>query len=118
MLRRSDNSHGSNIHLTPYTFHSDCSVRFGQWGKNPAQAEAVRSFASFGRFSVKLLRVQTDRTVQQQDGGWLVTNGTEDLDTSWLVCSKTSQEIVSYWLLGGDASGLLWRCFKYDELPL
>lgn len=34
------------------------------------------------------------------------------------VCSKTSQEIVSYWLLGGDASGLLWRCLEYDELPL
>lgn len=32
--------------------------------------------------------------------------------------SNTSQEIVGYWLLGGDASGLLWRCFKYDELPL
>lgn len=53
-LRRSDNSHGSDIHLTPYTVHSDSSVRFGQWGKNPAQAEAVRSFTSFGRLSVKL----------------------------------------------------------------
>lgn len=34
------------------------------------------------------------------------------------VRSKTSQEIVGYWLLGRDASGLLWRRLKYDELPL
>lgn len=34
------------------------------------------------------------------------------------VCSNTSQEIVGYWLLGGDASGLLWRRLEYDELPL
>lgn len=32
--------------------------------------------------------------------------------------SKTSQEIVGYWLLGGDTSGLLWCCLKYDKLPL
>lgn len=87
-LRRSDNSHGSDIHLTPYTFHSDCSVRFGQWGKNPAQAEAVRSFTSFGRLSVKLRWVQADRTVQQQDGGWLVRNGSGDFDTSWLSAQR------------------------------
>lgn len=34
------------------------------------------------------------------------------------VCSKTSQEIVSYWLLGGDAPGLLRCCLEYDELSL
>lgn len=44
-------------------------------------------------------------------------NGTGDFDTSWL-SAQTSQKIVGYWLLGGDASGLLWRCLKYDELPL
>lgn len=52
-LRRSDNSHGPSIHRALDTFHSDCSVRLGQWGKNPAlQAEAIWSFAGFGRFSV------------------------------------------------------------------
>lgn len=34
------------------------------------------------------------------------------------VCSETSQEVVSYWLLGGNTPGFLWRCFKYDEFPL
>lgn len=34
------------------------------------------------------------------------------------VCWRTSQEIVSYWLLGGDAPGLLRRRFEYDEFPL
>lgn len=31
---------------------------------------------------------------------------------------EISQEVVGYWLLGGDASGFLWRRLEYDELPL
>lgn len=52
-------------------------------------------------FSVKLQNVQTDRT-----------------DHNMAVSAVTSEEIVGHWLLGGDASGLLWSSFKDDELPL
>lgn len=41
------------VSTSPHTYHSDCSVRFRQYGKNPAlRGEAVQSFTGFGRFSV------------------------------------------------------------------
>lgn len=81
------------------------------------QDEAVRSFAGSGRFCLTAL------SSDWQNGpaaGWRVAG------VKWYwrfqhimaVLSKTSQEIVGYWLFGGDASGLLWSCLKYDELAL
>lgn len=109
-----------------HAFHSDRSLRRGQRIgiklkkiKEKSFFRVVPNLTRFGRFfPSRLLRLKTDRTVQQRDGGWLVRNGTGDVDAWWLPRSGTSQEIVGYWLLGGDASGLLRRRFKYNELPL
>lgn len=77
----------STSSLTPYTATalSDLGSVVKKKKKIPAPQTQTRPHSQglAGSLS-ELLPVQTNRTVQQQDGGWLVRNGTGDFNTSWL----------------------------------
>ncbi len=71
LWRRSDNSHGPSMHLTPYTVHSGCSVCLGQCGKNlGVQAKAYWSFAGLAGFLSKKCDIKANYLISWQDGNW------------------------------------------------
>lgn len=112
----------------PDTVHSDCSVRPGQRGEKIQLFElnlcwSFRGVCLLGfclaGFSVGPPWVRTDGTVRQRGGVRRVVKWYRRFFyTSRLSCWRPSQKIVGYWLLGGDAPGLLRRRFEDDELPL
>lgn len=112
-LQRSDNSHGPvsaspQCPPQPALRQDRAALPAGAWPR--ARWGSGAGFPSHcSEFGL------TEVSGGGMEGGWCEM--VPEFDTSWL-CARSLQEIVGYWLLGGDSSGLLWRCFENDELPL